>query len=279
MSDLVHRLSRGARLGWDFLNAAVHARAAAPVLAYVERFCLFVGYPRSGHSLVGSLIDAHRHAIIAHELDALRYIQFGFSREQLFWLILDNSERFTRQGRSWTGYSYAVPNQWQGRTERLRVIGDKRGGDTSRRLARRFDLLRRLQDTVRVPLRVIHVVRNPFDNLAAMVARGDAASLEIALQQYDLMSHVAIQVRDAIGQANFMTIWLDDLTASPVSILSELCAFLDLDAPDDYLNACAALVFKQPQSARQRVSWQPQHLSQVAELIRRYDFLNRYAKE
>jgi len=37
----------------------------------LRNFVLFVGYPRSGHSLVGSLIDAHPHAIIAHEVKTL----------------------------------------------------------------------------------------------------------------------------------------------------------------------------------------------------------------
>jgi len=40
----------------------------------LRNFVLFVGYPRSGHSLVGSLIDAHPHAIIAHEVKILAYV-------------------------------------------------------------------------------------------------------------------------------------------------------------------------------------------------------------
>jgi hypothetical protein len=36
--------------------------------------CLFIGYPRSGHSLIGSLIDAHPHAALGHELDLLKYV-------------------------------------------------------------------------------------------------------------------------------------------------------------------------------------------------------------
>ena len=32
----------------------------------VERVCLFIGYQRSSHSLVGSILDAHPEAAIAH---------------------------------------------------------------------------------------------------------------------------------------------------------------------------------------------------------------------
>lgn len=71
----------------------------------IEKYCMFVGYPRSGHSLVGSLLDAHPNIVIAHELDALRYIKEGFNKKQLFYLLLEKSQRFTKAGREWTGYS------------------------------------------------------------------------------------------------------------------------------------------------------------------------------
>ena len=49
--------------------------------AAVERFLLFVGYPRSGHSIVGALLNAHRDAVVSHELDAAPLIAGGCSRE------------------------------------------------------------------------------------------------------------------------------------------------------------------------------------------------------
>ena len=33
----------------------------------VEKFVFFVGYPRSGHSIIGSVMDAHPDIVIAHE--------------------------------------------------------------------------------------------------------------------------------------------------------------------------------------------------------------------
>lgn len=33
----------------------------------VEKFVIFVGYPRSGHSIIGSMMDAHQNIIISHE--------------------------------------------------------------------------------------------------------------------------------------------------------------------------------------------------------------------
>jgi hypothetical protein len=97
----------------------------------IEKVCLFIGYPRSGHSLVGSLIDAHPHAVISHELDTIKLVKMGFSQRQIFSLILNNSKAFSRSGRIWTGYSYKVPNQYQGEFKELRIIGDKCGNQTT----------------------------------------------------------------------------------------------------------------------------------------------------
>ena len=44
---------------------------------------MFIGYPRSGHTLVATFLDAHQDAIIGHELDALKYIEANFSKEQI----------------------------------------------------------------------------------------------------------------------------------------------------------------------------------------------------
>jgi hypothetical protein len=49
----------------------------------VERWVMFVGYIR-GHSLVGSLLNAHRRVVIAHQLNAPRYVAAGFRRNQVF---------------------------------------------------------------------------------------------------------------------------------------------------------------------------------------------------
>jgi hypothetical protein len=56
-------------------------------LAEVERFALFVGYPRSGHSLIGSLLNAHPDMVIAHELGVFDFLDRHFGRTALFGLL------------------------------------------------------------------------------------------------------------------------------------------------------------------------------------------------
>ena len=40
----------------------------------LKYYCMFIGYPSSGHSVVGAFIDAHRNAIVSHELNAAQRI-------------------------------------------------------------------------------------------------------------------------------------------------------------------------------------------------------------
>jgi hypothetical protein len=49
----------------EHLSDAESAEEHADPFADVHAFCLFVGYSRSGHSLVGALLDAHPGITIA----------------------------------------------------------------------------------------------------------------------------------------------------------------------------------------------------------------------
>ena len=102
--------------------------AANPAL---QAFVMFIGYARSAHSLIGALLDAHPEMIVAHELDFIKFFEKGFSRHQIFYLLYENSRHFARVGRAWGAYSYEVPGQWQGRFATLKVIGDKKGSEST----------------------------------------------------------------------------------------------------------------------------------------------------
>ena len=168
---LVNSLKRAPDLATSWVQATREARRHRELFAGVETYCMFIGYPRSGHSLVGSLLDAHRHAVIAHELDALSYLGRRFGRPQVWALILDRNAAFGERGRRWTNYDYTIPGQHQGQWDKLRVIGDKKGGTSTRRLCVEPQLLDVVLDRMQVPTRFIHVVRNPYDNIATMFAR------------------------------------------------------------------------------------------------------------
>ncbi|MEE9607564.1 MAG: hypothetical protein V3U03_07470, partial [Myxococcota bacterium] len=219
-----------------------------------ERLVCFVGYPGSGHSLVGSLVDAHPHAAVAHELNALEQIRCGHSFEQTLKAIRWNALFFHQLGRSQTDDDCRVPGQFQGRVTRLRVAGDKRGNGTVRLLRRHPQFLDLLAEKVPVPLRFVHVIGNPYDNIATR-ARRQQIGLDHAARGYFAHADTFRWLREQQGE-RVLDLYLDDLLARPAAELTRLLNFLRLGPPDaDYLEDCASVLFEKPRRPRDDACW------------------------
>lgn len=242
--------------------------------ARVGSFCLFAGYPRSGHTLVGALLNAHRDAVIAHELDAQNLVVNGCPRDVLYLRLLARASWFNLK-RNTSNYRYQVPHQWQGRFRELRVIGDKRGGGTSRCLLAHPDLLDRWRALVGIPLRVIHVVRNPFDNISA-ISIWNEMSLERAMHFYFYHCQATSKLETLCDASELMTVYHEDMLRDPRATLTRLCAFLDLEHDPAYLDDCASIVFPEPTYTRRKVTWQPAAVHAVETRARAHRFLDGY---
>jgi hypothetical protein len=249
----------------------------------VERFCLFLGYPRSGHSLVGALLNAHRHAVVSHEINAPRFVLGGSTRDELYsrilarayWFNLRGNEAHLRLAPGGPRYSYQVPHQWQGRFDELRVIGDKRGGSVTLAIAEHPDFLQRVRELVQVPLRLIHVVRNPFDNISAISIWHDLPLAE-SIDFY--FEHCATTARrdDFCDEREVITIHHEDMVERPRALLSDLCTFLDLELYPGYLDDCCSIVFERPSHTRGKVRWPMEAVRDVEKRARSYHDLERY---
>jgi len=267
-----------------FQHSMTGRKAAREAVRYRDRFasvdtyCMFIGYPRSGHSMVGSLMDAHPDMVISNELDALRYIELGFDRDQIFYLILENTRQYAEAGRSQTGYSYTVPNQHQGTFRELKVIGDKKGGSSTFHLRRDPTLLDRLGKVVGKPVKFIHVTRNPYDNITTMATRS-GKDLDERIETYFKFVATNATVRRRIGKEDVLDMRLEDFIADPASKLRSVCGFLSLDAPDDYIGDAAGIVYSEPKRTRKKIEWTDEQIAAVGERIDRYDFLKGYAYE
>ncbi len=257
--------------------ATALATAAPSALSDVRAFCLFIGYPRSGHSLVGSLIDAHPHAAMAHELDALDFLDHGFSRAQLFHVILENARRFSERGREWTGYDYSVPGQWQGRHEGVHVVGDKKGGRSIRRLHDEPGLIDELRELVRVPLRFVHVVRNPWDNIATRKRRKPQRDIETLADRHFALVRRVVKLKQRVGSESVLDVRHEDLITDAATTLRRVCTFLGLAAPDEYVSAAAEIVYPSPRKSRNETQWPDGLIQRIAERAADVPFLADYS--
>ena len=264
---LLHEDRQHWRMPVRWLMAGHEARRLQETLAQVETYAMFLGYPRSGHTLIGSLLNAHHEVVIGHELNALRYVQWQFSRDRIFALLLRRDREFARIDRRWSGYDYRIEGLSQGTWRKLRVIGDKRGGASTRLLHRRPYLLDRLRARINMPLRVFHHVRNPFDNIARM-AMVSGADLSQAVERYFRNVAWASETIARLGSSELMHVYHEQLIADPRRTLEALLGHIGLDPGSDFLETAGAYVMSTPRRSRERFEW-PQAL--VDDVQRRMD--------
>lgn len=236
---------------------------------------MFLGYPRSGHTLIASLLNAHPEMVIAHELNVLRYVQRGFSRERIFALLLRRDRDFGRIGRCWSRYDYAVPGLWQGTWRRLRVIGDKRGGASTRLLHRRPYLLDRLRARIGLPLRVFHHVRNPYDNIARMSLMS-GSNLPDSVERYFRNVGWATETLARLDAGELMHVYHERMITEPRQTLRALVGHVGLEAQSTYLDTCAGHVMPSPQRTRDKVDWPGPLVREVEDRIESHPHLSGY---
>jgi hypothetical protein len=242
----------------------------------VSAYVMFIGHERSGHSLVGAVLDAHPEMIISHEQNTLPLFAMGFTMGQLYSIILDSSKQQADVGRGESGYNYVVPGQWQGRYRTLRVIGDKDARRDTSALVGYPELLERLKASLAIPLRVIHVVRNPYDNLATLQARHRTpVPIETVMDRYfaecETIEKVSAKLEGALIVSRH-----EDFVQDPKPEITRLCNFVGLDTTDDYLADCASIVRASTNKSRKKVAWTAEQRARVDREIERYSFLRGY---
>ena len=279
-SELLKKLS----LPLLYVTSSIKGRQHHVAFQDIKTYCLFIGHGRSGHSIFGALLDAHPQIIIPDELDTLRYIAAGFGKDQICYLLLARSQAQIRRGRRKTGlgdktYSYQVPDQWQGRFDKLKVIGDSQAGVSTQRLAQNPALFQRLQDTMtEVNIKVLHVIRNPYDNISTLMLRG-GRSFENAIERYFTNCEIIAEFRKRISSDDLLATRQEEFLAQPQARLHETCRFLGLEANQNYLDACASILYKSPAKSRSKVAWTPELINLVQRRIDEFDFLAGYTYE
>jgi hypothetical protein len=242
----------------------------------LRTFCLFVGSGRSGASLIGSMLDAHPRMIVAHQLHPLTLLRANFTKWQIYHLLLANSRQYADDGRNESGYSFVIPGQSQGKFDHLQVIGDKSAPASEVMLHADPSVLDQLADTVGLPIKTIHVVRNPYDNIST-VAKRSGDDLEAATKTYFSRCETVAALDQRLSGNDLFHVRSEDVIEDPAGRLRALCEFLGVDVGGDYLQACASIVFPNPHKSREEAPWTPDLIRTVAGEIEQYPFLEGYS--
>ena len=111
------------------------------VVNHIKKFILFIGYPRSGHSIVGSLMDAHPHMVIANEFLLLRNWKYFSDREKEYgesnpfykhksylfntlyrWSYWDTTDGFRSEQNTKKNYTLSIDSSlWQGKFDKYNI--------------------------------------------------------------------------------------------------------------------------------------------------------------
>lgn len=217
------------------------------------------------------MLNAHPDILLGHELDALGFVRWGAGRDQLFRAIRSSADAFSQSGGRWEGYDYRIATPWADGYRSLRIMGDKEAAMSAVRLARDGSLLTRLKEAVGVPVKVIHVVRNPFDNVATMYLRGRypilRRPLSACIDDFAAMARATEELKRRLSPEELLEVRHEDVVERSAECLERLCAFLDVDSEPDYVRSATTIVRPSASRSRDRLIWRASDVRRVEEIV------------
>ena len=311
---LLHSVSKDVKLAVAQYSRAKTALSPS-IISAVKKFVFFIGYARSGHSIIGSLMDAHPHVVIANELFLFEVLPLlnGTSntalKEDLFQKLYSKSVEDSSgvRAESWKGYTLTVEGLWQGRFDGdIQVIGDKSGGHmTSEYLRSKEEFMSnylKLKTSLSIPIQIIHVIRNPFDIASTRLAVCDRKNFKTLKENFLAFKKKAVtkiknpsylntvietlfnefnavsnMINFVFDNESIVEVHSCDFVSDPKGVLIRIFSALEVDVSVQYLNVCAEKVFKSVSHTRNMVEWSPEQIEMVEQKMRSYNFLNRYS--
>ena len=275
------------------------------VIDRVKTFVFFLGYPHSGHSIVGSLMDSHPHMVISHEADLFTKLSKGViapTKTAIFNAIWENTLGTIIHGiraENNKGYNLTISNSYEGKyVDHIDVIGDKKGGTTVYLLMKQpkrwsdvFNSIKALNITIMVIL----VHRNPYDIVASTYLMA-----HYSLPKFASIKKANTSVKTNAGQVNgwisdffsylkaivnaekaynldMIEIHGKDLISDPKGTLLKLCNDLGVACSENYLEICANKIFRTESRTRYLIKWTDENLKTMKENIGKYSSLKDYS--
>ncbi len=252
------------------------------LLSHLEYFCMFIGYPYSGHSMVGSILDAHPNVVISQELHVGNLLKHGYQKEKIFSMILLNSFFHAQGGRTWNNYSYSIPGEWNGRYTTIRVIGDKKGSKSAKMLSKKSDILDLAGTSFSVPVKYIHVMRNPFDMMSTLYRHtrpGGPEKMERMIERIVGRMEKVEKVRHQIQPENWLDVHHEQFIAAPDQSITGLFSFFNLETPSGFIENCRKILFKEPHQSRHDIAWKKEEIEYVSGKIAAFEQFSSYTFE
>jgi len=225
---------------------------------HVDTFVMFLSDRRTGHSWIGSILDASPNAMIANEFDVFRSFEDSeenLNNKDLFRELAHNSHICGRYGRIQI-YNYTIPGLWQGKVAsdtELKVIGDKKGAASSRflmskggtpwknethALAQKEFFASFMNMTATKYHKIIIVLRNPFNMIATEFLRNKNKVKHTDLLLLRVTKSVLYQLKQNLwardnlsDKVDWFVLPIEEFSRNTHQKLQELCKFATVDCP------------------------------------------------
>jgi hypothetical protein len=227
----------------------------------------FCGYPRSGHTVVASILNANPNVICTNQLHLFDKLDVDFS------------EYMKDAPQGWKVNVPQVPKQ------EITVMGDKTGHRTTELLGKNPQRLGEMKAKVSVPIKWIHVVRNPFDNIATW-ARLDCemkqkknipfthkAELDEKLNEYIYLNQVIDKLKRS---EDILTVKHEYVITRMHNTLEEIANFLEISFDPIWRDNVRNTVWKKPRTTRRTIPWTQKQKGKIHDIIDQYEWLKGY---
>ena len=275
------------------------------ILDHVRVFVLFIGHARSSHSIVASVLDSHPHMIVSHEsgiVTALINSPSTVTKSDVLNCIWTSSYKSAHGGKrelGGKGYNLVVDKEWQGRYDNYAVVfGDDEAQVIPTSLlhgGKAQAMLKRLPSLVGVPIKLFHVIRNPYDNIATEVlyrtfksrhqvsnTKSSNVSVTVKPEVVDATAHHYFRLYKGVEFVkkefgfDTMTIHIRDFISNPKSVIAEMCTFLEVVCSEEYINKCSDKIFNNESKTRFKITWKTEQIGMVRSAMQKFDNLKMY---
>jgi len=279
----------------------------AGVSQTLERYLMFVGYNRSGSSLIGVLLNSHPEMLVSDEVGVMdsRHFSPQTTQYEVLRMIFSGDMEMLEYENKPKTYAKdkigSVKDQWKNRYSRLRVIGDKTAYLSTEMLYNDPSLLDSFQKMIGFPISVLFIYRNPYDIIATLGLRdflfnfptrwklrwsllsaykpADSEKYELDSEYVSKFFEHSDKVREVLAMFSddqVFSVSHEDFVASPMKKLQEICTFLNVKCTKDYLDSCTSVVNTNAHKSRYKVRWTREQLDEVGVGIEKYPWLKGY---
>ncbi len=232
----------------------------------------FMGYPRSGHTLVAAILNANPNVMCSNQLHLFNETV----------LDIDYIKNYSTMPNTWKATTQIphVPKQ------EITVVGDKTGHRTVALLGKNPQRLGAFKQLVEVPIKWIHVVRNPYDNLGTWgrleydikvrkkMNPNIKQEMNIVIEEYRKLNETIAKLKRS---EDILTINHEYIITRMHNTLEEIADFLEISFDPVWRDNVRGKVWKKARVTRGKVQWTLNQKRVVQGIIDKYEWLNGYA--